>query len=82
MYSITANELKTKGTAILNQKLATQPELAISVHGQVRYVVMPIEQYQQYREAALSQALLEAQEDIAAKRYTTSIAEHMKQVAS
>jgi hypothetical protein len=82
MYSITANELKTKGTAILNQRLASTPEIGISVHGHVRYIVMPVEQYQHYREAALAAALVEAQEDIAANRYTTSIEEHMKQVAA
>jgi hypothetical protein len=69
MLSIAANDLKTKGIAAIEAGLAQQTEAAISVRGQQRYVVMPMEQYHFLRECELDAALAETRADIAAGRY-------------
>ena len=81
MHSITANDLKTQGAALLNKMLAHENELAITIRGNAKYVVMPIEQYHHYRETELVAALAEAQADMAAGRVLNdSIEQHIKRV--
>lgn len=67
---ITANDLKTKGIACLEENLADKPEAVITVRGKERFVVMKIEQYHYLREMELEAALYEAQQDIAAGRFS------------
>ena len=40
MSTISANDLKTKGVKAIEEALATQPEVAVSVRGDVKYIVM------------------------------------------
>ncbi len=40
MNTITANELKTRGVSLLEERLRDDPEAMISVHGREKYVVM------------------------------------------
>lgn len=42
---ITANDLKTKGIACLEESLANQPEAMITVRGKESFVVMKIDHY-------------------------------------
>ena len=82
MHSITANELKIKGAALLEQAFSEENELTITVHGAARYVVMPVEQYERYRETEILAALAEAQADIAAGRvFNENIEEHIKRIS-
>lgn len=82
MYSVTANDLKTKGAALLKKELTHEVEMAVTVRGQPKYVIMPMAQYQHYREAELLAAVAEVQADIAAGRILSdTIAEHLKRVA-
>jgi len=67
---ITANELKTKGIACLEENLANQPEAVITVRGKESFVVMKIERYHYLREMELESALYEAQQDVAAGRFS------------
>lgn len=81
MLSIAANDLKTKGIAAIEAGLAQQTEAAISVRGQQRYVVMPMEQYNFLRECELDAALAETRADIAAGRYRVQTAqEHFAEI--
>lgn len=75
---ITANDLKTKGIACLEESLANQPEAVITVRGKESFVAMKIEHYHYLREMELEAALYEAQQDIAAGRFTKdSIDQHI-----
>jgi PHD/YefM family antitoxin component YafN of YafNO toxin-antitoxin module len=75
MTAITANDLKTKGVAAIEASLADQPEVAISVRGKDRYVVMEIAQYHYLRECELAAALAETHADLAAGRFVSESAE-------
>lgn len=68
MNHISANELKTRGIAAIEQALAEQPEAIVSVRGKDRFVVLEIAQYQRLRECELEVALAEARADVAAGR--------------
>lgn len=75
---ISANELKTRGVAAIEQALATQPEAVVSVRGKNRFVILDIAQYQFLRECELEVALAEANADVAAGRVVRESAEaHM-----
>jgi hypothetical protein len=67
---ITANDLKTKGIACLQEGLADQPEAIITVRGKDTFVVMKIEHYHYLREMELEAAFYEARLDVAAGRFT------------
>lgn len=68
MSHISANELKTRGVAAIEQALATQPEAIVSVRGKDRFVVLELAQYQHLRECELEVALAESRADVAAGR--------------
>jgi hypothetical protein len=67
---ITANDLKTKGIACLEDSLANQPRTVITVRGKKCFVVMKIEHYHYLRKMELEAALYEAQHDIVADRFS------------
>ena len=69
MPSITANELKTRGIAAIEEHLAGGPEATVSVRGRDRYVVMDMAHYQYLRECELEAALAQTRADLAAGRF-------------
>jgi len=78
MTSLTANDLKTRGIAAIEESLAAQPEAVISVRGKERFVVMEVAQYHYLRECELDAALAQSRADEAAGRYISESAEvHM-----
>ncbi|MDF2467311.1 MAG: prevent-host-death family protein [Ramlibacter sp.] len=78
MPSLTANDLKTRGVAAIEESLAHQPEAVISVRGKDRFVVMEMAQYHYLRECELDAALAQSQADVAAGRYVVESAQqHM-----
>lgn len=82
MRAITANELKTKGVSVVEEKLKTEDEVVITVRGQNKYVVMDMAKYDKLREYELEVALLEAKADIAAGKYVAeSVADHIKRIS-
>ena len=81
MEAVTANELKTKGFSVVEERLKTEDEIIISVRGQDKYVVMSLEKYSRLREYELDLAVQEAKADYEAGRVITeSIDDHMKRV--
>jgi len=83
MASITANELKTKGIAVVESTLQLDGEAVITVRGERKYVVLDFATYNKLREYELDIALQEARNDIANGRYKTeSVDEHMQRVLS
>jgi len=81
MNVVSANDLKLRGVASLDEGLTNHPELMITVRGKEQYVVMKVEQYYYFRELELEAALLEARGDLAAGRAVTESAEaHIERV--
>jgi prevent-host-death family protein len=80
---ITANDLKTKGVAVIQSALEEQAEVIISVRGQQRFVVVDIAHYQYLRECELSAAIIESKADMAEGRYVIESAEeHLARLES
>jgi prevent-host-death family protein len=80
--SITANELKTRGISVVEERMKLDDEVIISVRGRSRFVVMSLEKYSKLREYELDLAIQEAQADYQAGRVITeSVEEHMKRVS-
>ena len=73
---ITANDLKTKGIACLEDSLANQPEAIITVYGKECFVVMKIEHYNYLREMELEAALYKTQQDVTAGRLSKDSVDH------
>ena len=83
MTTISANELKTRGVAAIENALASEPEVVISVRGKARYVVMPVEQFHYLRECELESALQQTHADLAAGRAVWESAEaHVERLKS
>jgi hypothetical protein len=78
MPVLTANDIKTRGVAAIEESLAGQPEAVISVRGKDRFVVMEVAQYHYLRECELDAALVQSRADEAAGRYLAESAQaHM-----
>lgn len=75
MSPLTANDLKTRGVAAIEESLAHQPEAVISVRGKERFVVMEVAQYHYLRECELDAALAQSQADVGAGRFVTESAQ-------
>lgn len=60
MATLTANELKTRGIAAVEQKLAHAEEAIISVRGRPRFVILDLEHYERLREAEIASAWQDA----------------------
>jgi len=79
---ISANELKTKGISAIEDVFSGDAlEAMITVHGKVRFIVIPVEAYNHYREMELALALEETKRDYREGRYNTeSVEEHVKRL--
>lgn len=81
MANLTANDIKTRGVAAIEEALARQPEALISVRGKDRFVVMEVAQYHYLRECELDAALAQSHADEAAGRFVTESAKaHMERL--
>ena len=79
---ISANDLKTKGVRAIEEALLKEPEAAVSVRGQEKYVVMSSDQYQYLRQCELEAALAESRADLLAGRFVKhTVAEHIAQIS-
>lgn len=78
MNQLTANDLKVRGVAAIEDVLTGQTEATISVRGKDRFVVMGVAQYHYLRECELEAALAQSKADVAAGRaMKETAAEHM-----
>jgi len=78
MNQLTANDLKVRGVAAIEDVLSGQTEATISVRGKDRFVVMDVAQYHYLRECELDAALAQSRADLAAGRaLQESAADHM-----
>ncbi len=78
MNQLTANDLKVRGIAAIEDVLTRQTEATISVRGKERFVVMDMAQYHHLRECELEAALAQSKDDLATGRTAKeTAAEHM-----
>jgi hypothetical protein len=78
MGQLTANDLKVRGIAAIEDALAGQAEATISVRGTQRFVVMEVAQYHYLRECELEAALAQSRADVSAGRAVQETAQaHM-----
>jgi len=80
---VTANELKTKGVSIIDQKTSESGEAIITVRGKNKYVVISMKEYNRFREYELENAIRESKEDIKnGKIISETIEDHIKRITS
>ncbi len=77
---LTANDIKTRGVKAIDEEMENREEVGISVRGKVKYVIVPVEKYDEFREWELDRAIEESQEDIKSGKFTTSIEEHFTEL--
>jgi len=78
---ITANELKTKGITAIDELVSGNDRVIITVRGKEKYVVLSMDEYNQFRELELDAAIQESQKDIAVGRFHSgSVEDHMKRI--
>jgi prevent-host-death family protein len=78
---VTANDLKTKGVNFLEEISRENDGVIITVRGKEKYVILPIEEYNQLREYELDEAIRDAKADIEAGRYQTgTVGEHLERI--
>ena len=81
MGQLTANDLKVRGIAAIEDALAGQAEATISVRGTQRFVVMEVAQYHYLRECELEAALAQSRADVSAGRAVQETAQaHMNRL--
>lgn len=80
---VTANELKTKGVARIDEITSKGDEAIISVRGKQRYVVLTVEQYNYLRECELEAALAETRRDLEGGNVVReSVEDHLRRITS
>ena len=79
MNTINANELKKRGVSAIESALLHDSDVAISVRGQTRVVVVNLDYFQQLREYELEKAVRDAKEDLAAGRFVVETAAQHKE---
>ncbi len=81
MSQLTANDIKVRGIAAIEEALANQTEATISVRGTQRFVVMEMAQYHYLRECELEAALVQSRADVSAGRaIQETAAAHMRRL--
>jgi len=72
MLSINANDLKRNGIAGIERAMLNDDEngVMVDVRGKAKYVILSIEEFNQYREYQLDQAIAEAEHCIAKGEYS------------
>ncbi len=81
--SISANELKTRGVSVIENGLALEKEVIITVRGKERFVVMDMRHYSYLRECELEAAFHQVRTDMEEGNYVTeSIEAHIKRVTN
>lgn len=75
MGIVTANELKTRGVAAIEEAVSATGEAILSVRGERRYVTVSVEDYMRLRSCELEAALREVESDLAEGKFVVEDAE-------
>jgi len=80
---ISANDLKVKGISAIEELVSDNYGVVITVRGIEKYVILPIEEYNQLREFELEAAIQESKKEIEEGRYFVgTIEEHMSRISN
>ncbi len=78
---ITANDLKTRGVSAIDMVVEESEEAVVTVRGKNKYVVIPIEKYNYYRECELEAAINETRKELEQGKYVAeTVDEHIKRI--
>lgn len=77
---ITANQIKTRWTSIIEEWLENNPQIFIKVRWDVKYVILSKSYYDKFREFELEKAIEESKKDIKSWKVSTSINDHLKRI--
>jgi len=78
---LSANDLKVKGITAIDEMTAGNDGVVITVRGKQKYVILPIDQYNQLRELELDAAIRESKREIEEGKFNTgTIEEHLARV--
>ena len=80
MNIISANDLRIRGVDAIDEALQNQTEVAITVLGVEKYVVMSKERYQYLRGRELEVAMAESKVDLEDSFVTGSVTQHLKHI--
>ena len=75
-----ANEVKTKGVSYFDTLFEKFSEIIINVRGKNKYVVVPFDEYEAYRNYKLDMAHKEVMQDIADGKYHNSTQKHFDNI--
>ncbi|MBI5754521.1 hypothetical protein HZA40_05275 [Candidatus Peregrinibacteria bacterium] len=76
---VTAQELKVKGMAALNEKTQKFSETFITIRGEKSFAVLTMDQYNYLRECELEAALKESEMDLAKGKFAVkTVKRHIK----
>ncbi|MFH1197709.1 MAG: prevent-host-death protein [bacterium] len=79
--TITANDLKVRGVAAINEAASDGNEVFLSIRGKKKYVIIPIEKYNYLSECVLDTAIRDAKSDLkTGKFFKESIKKHIKRI--
>ena len=78
--TITANQLKVNGVQLIEKMLQDVSQLLVSVRGKPKYVIIPVEDYEEMRDAELDRAINDSKEDIKNGRYHTDTQKFFNEV--
>ncbi len=80
---ITANELKVKGISTIDAMVTDSDGVIITVRGVDKYILLPVEKYNELREMELDYAIQESRKEIEqGNYYSGSIEEHLKRTGN
>ncbi len=80
---ISANELKIKGISVIEELVGENKGVIVTVRGIEKYVILPLEEYNNLREYELEAAIQETKKDIAEGRYyEDSIGDHIDRISN
>jgi PHD/YefM family antitoxin component YafN of YafNO toxin-antitoxin module len=80
---ITANELKVKGISAIDEMVTDSDGVMITVRGVDKYILLPVEKYNELREIELDYAIKESRKEIEEGHYFSgSIEEHLKRTGN
>lgn len=78
---ISASEIKTKGISMIEKLILKYSEIFITVRGKKKFVILPVEKYEELKEAELEKLIKQAEEDYkAGKVIKESADEHFKRL--
>lgn len=78
---LTANDIKTRGVKAIDEEMEKREEVGITVRGKVKYVVVPVEKYDEFREWELDKAIEESNRDIENGDFVKeTVEEHLKRL--